>query len=466
LFPEFITQKKLQPTMASTRRDFIKTAALTGIALSTLPESVVFAKDKEPKVRLGFIGVGLRGQSHLELALRRSDVEVVALCDVQQRMIDMSKELVKASGKPMPQIIMDGPTGYKKLLDNKDIDAVIIATPWELHTIMCIDAMNAKKYVGCEVITGMTIEECWQLVHTSERTGMPLMMLENVCYRRDVMAILNMVRQNIFGEIVHLQGGYQHDLREVKFNDGKQPYGGGAEFGEKGFSEASWRTLHAVNRNGDLYPTHGIGPVAMMIDINRGNRLTELVSYSTKARGLHDYIKKVGGENHPNTKVEFKLGDIVTTMIKCANGETILLQHDTNLPRPYSLGFRVQGTSGIWMDVNKSIYIEGKSKNAHQWDDAKEWLDKYDHPLWKKYGNDAAGAGHGGMDWFVLNAFIEAVKRKVNTPQDVYDAVTWSAITPLSETSIRLGGETVEIPDFTQGKWMYRKNDFAKGDIY
>jgi predicted dehydrogenase len=391
---------------------------------------------------------------------------VIAICDVQQRMIDMSKELFSKAGKTLPKIFMDGPQGYKKLLENKDIDAVIISTPWEWHTVMCLDAMNAKKYVGCEVITGTTIEECWELVHTSERTGMPLMMLENVCYRRDVMAVLNMVRQNLFGEIVHLQGGYQHDLREVKFNDGQKPYGGGVEFGEKAFSEAQWRTQHSVMRNGDLYPTHGIGPVAMMIDINRGNRFTELVSYSSKAKGLHEYIVKNGGENHANAKVEFKLGDVVTTMIRCANGETILLQHDTNLPRPYSLGFRVQGTNGIWMDVNNSIYIEGKSKTPHEWESEKAWLEQYDHPLWKKYGNDASGAGHGGMDWFVLNGFIEAVKRKTNTPQDVYDAVSWSAITPLSESSIRLGGETLEFPDFTHGQWMYRKNNFALTDDY
>lgn len=452
--------------MQSSRRSFIKAAALAGVGVSIAPSQMLFAQDRTAKARLGFIGVGLRGQSHLELALRRSDVQVVAICDIQQRMIDMSKDLVRKSGKPMPQIIMDGPYGYRKLLENKDIDAVVISTPWEWHTVMSLDSMNAGKYTGCEVITGMTIEECWELVHTSERTGMPLMMLENVCYRRDVMAVLNMVRQNVFGELIHLQGGYQHDLREVKFNDGKKAYGGGAEFGEKAFSEAQWRTLHSVNRNGDLYPTHGIGPVAPMININRGNRLTELVSFSSKARGLHEYVVKTAGEDHPNAKVNFKLGDIVTTMIKCANGETVLLQHDTSLPRPYSLGFRVQGTKGIWMDANNSIYIEGQSKTSHQWDNAQEWLNKYDHPLWKKYGNDAAGAGHGGMDWFVLNAFIESVKRKLPTPQDVYDAVTWSAITPLSETSIRLGGETVDFPDFTQGKWMYRKNDFALDDSY
>ncbi len=449
----------------TSRRDFIRSTAIAGAGLSMLPSPSLFAKDKDQKVRLGFIGVGMRGQGHLRAALERNDVEVLALCDIQQHMMDRALAHVTKSGKPKPQVIMDGPLGYKKLLENKDIDAVIISTPWEWHAPMCLDAMNAKKYVGCEVNTGMTIEECWDLVHTSERTGMPMMMLENVCYRRDVMAVMNMVRQNIFGELVHLQGGYQHDLREVKLTSSNGE-GTGVEFGEKGFSEAQWRTHHAVNRNGDLYPTHGVGPVAMMLDVNRGNRFTELVSYSTKARGLHNYIVKNGGENHPNAKVNFKLGDVVTTMIRTANNETVLLQHDTNLPRPYSLGFRVQGTNGIWMDVNKSIYIEGQSKEAHRWEDAAAWLDKYDHPLWKKYGADASGAGHGGMDWFVLNAFIEAAKRKINTPQDVYDAVTWSAITPLSETSIQMGGASVDFPDFTNGKWMYRKNDFALGDDY
>ncbi|HMJ71666.1 MAG TPA: Gfo/Idh/MocA family oxidoreductase [Cyclobacteriaceae bacterium] len=452
--------------MKASRRNFIKTAALAGAGFTILPASAIHSKDKEGKVRLGFIGVGLRGQSHLELALKRTDVDVVALCDIQQRMMDMSLKMVADAGKAKPAMIMDGPYGYKKLLQNKDIDAVIISTPWEWHAAMCIDSMKAGKYTGCEVNTGMTVEECWELVHTSEETGMPLMMLENVCYRRDVMAVMNMVRQGIFGELVHLQGGYQHDLREVKFNNGVDAYGKGVEFGDKGFSEAQWRTKHSVNRNGDLYPTHGIGPLAMMTDINRGNRFTQLVSYSTKSRGLHEHIVKGGGENHPNAKIKFKLGDIVTTMLRTANEETLLLQHDTNLPRPYSLGFRVQGTNGIWMDVNKSIYVEGKSQKAHQWEDAQAWLDKYDHPLWKKYGNDASGAGHGGMDWFVLNAFVESVKRKINTPQDVYDAVTWSAITPLSESSIQMGGETVEFPDFTNGQWMYRKNQFALDDSF
>lgn len=204
----------------------------------------------------------------------------------------------------------------------------------------------------------------------------------------------------------------------------------------------------------------------MMLNINRRNRFTQLTSYATKARGLHEYIVKTAGENHTNSRVNFKLGDVVTTMLRTANDETVLLQHDTNLPRPYSLGFRVQGTNGIWMDINKSIYVDGQSKEHDSWEEAGAWLEKYDHPLWRKYANDAAGAGHGGMDWFVFNAFIESAKQRIQPPQDVYDAVTWSAIAPLSEASIQAGGASLEFPDFTNGKWMDRKNDFAQDDTY
>jgi len=345
------------------------------------------------------------------------------------------------------------------------LDGVVIATPWEWHKPMIIGSLDAGvKYVGSEVVIGITLQDHWDVVHAAEQHKANVMMLENVCYRRDVMAVLNMVRQGLFGELIHLQGGYQHDLRGVKLTDAKG--GVGAEFGEKGFSESKWRTNHSVYRNGDLYPTHGIGPVANYININRGNRFLSLCSYASKTRGLHNYIVKVGGENHPNAKVNFKLGDVVTTMIHCNNGETILLQHDTNLPRPYSLGFRVQGTNGLWMDVNKSVYIEGKSAKDDAWDDAKTWLDKYDHPLWARWSKDTEGAGHGGMDFFVMHAFIESIKRKTPTPLDVYDAASWSAITPLSEQSIELGQQTVEFPDFTGGQWMNRKPVFALNDEY
>jgi predicted dehydrogenase len=442
------------------RRDFVKATSLAAASISILPTGSLFAQNQ--KARIGIIGVGLRGQEHLDNALRRTDTEVVAVCDIDDRMLATATKMITKSGKPMPQIFKGDVYAWRKLLELKDLHGVIIATPWEWHAPMIIESLQAGiKYVGSEVILGITLQDHWQVVQAAERHRAHVMMLENVCYRRDVMAILNMVRQGMFGELIHLQGGYQHDLRDVKFNDGVNPYGGGVEFGEKGFSEAAWRTHHSVHRNGDLYPTHGIGPIAMMTNINRGNRFVSLSSFSSKARGLHDYVVAKGGVTHPNSNVEFKLGDVVTTMIRCVNGETILLQHDTNLPRPYSLGFRVQGSKGIWMDLNKSLYLEGTSVKPHAWEEAKHYLEKYDHPLWVRWSKETEGAGHGGMDFFVLHAFIEAIKRNVPTPMDVYDAAAWSAITPLSEQSIALGNETVEFPDFTSGQWMYRKNNFV-----
>jgi predicted dehydrogenase len=440
-----------------------------GVAgISALQPFDSVSKPFADKIRIGIIGTGLRGQAHISTLLKRMDADITAVCDIDPKMLEMSGKLFRDAGKTAPKVHTGDAYAYRKLLDPKTIDALIIATPWELHTPMILDALAAGiKYIATEVVLGITLEDHFEVVRSTERNNANVMMLENACYRRDTLAITNMVRQGLFGELIHMQGGYQHDLRGVKFNDGITPYNSGAEFGEKGFSEAKWRTNHSVNRDGDLYPTHGVGPLAVMLDINRGNRFESLNSFSTKARGLHNYIVKKGGADHPNTKARFKLGDVVTTHIKCTNGETILLQHDTNLPRPYSLGFRVQGTGGIWMNINNGMYIEGQSKYDHErWDDAKIWLDKYDHPLWKRWSKEAYLTGHDGIDFFVMHAFIEAVKRKKPTPMDVYDAASWSAITPLSENSIELGNETVAFPDFTGGKWMGRKNDFALTDEY
>ncbi|MEO9020698.1 MAG: Gfo/Idh/MocA family oxidoreductase [Ginsengibacter sp.] len=450
------------------RKNFIKNTALTGVAFSLFPSAHIFASGKDmPKVRLAIIGVGERGKGHLDLVLRRDDVELVAICDVDDRVLKESKAMIEKSGKKMPQIYTGDNYAWQKMVQKEKLDGVIIVTPWEWHKPMIISSLESGiKYVATEVILGITLQDHWDVVKAAEKYKGHVMMLENVCYRRDVMAVLNMVRQGLFGELIHLQGGYQHDLREVLFNDGIHAYGHGAEFGDKGFSEARWRTDHSVHRNGDLYPTHGIGPIAQYIDINYGNRFVSLCSFSSKARGLHNHIVKVGGESHPNAKVKFKAGDVITTSINCANGETILLQHDTNLPRPYSLGFRVQGTEGLWMDVNNSVYIQGKSKSHDQWDNEKDWFDKYDHPLWARWSKETKGAGHGGMDFFVIHAFVESIKRKTPTPMDVYDAAAWSAITPLSEQSIELGNQTVDFPDFTGGQWMYRKPVFALNDEY
>jgi predicted dehydrogenase len=438
------------------RRTFIKKTAIAGAGLAVLPGISIGAINRDSKLRLGFIGVGLRGTWHLENSLKRNDVEVTAICDIDPERIDICKKKIADTGQHEPEVFGKDEYDYRNLLALEKVDAVIISTPWLWHTIMSVDAMKAGKYTGVEVSAATTLEECWDLVNTHEQTGSHLMILENVNYRRDVMAVLNMVRQNVFGELIHFRCGYQHDLRAVKFNNGEQPYGGGVEFGVKATSEAAWRTQHSLKRNADLYPTHGVGPIAVYADINRGNRFLSLTSHATKSRGLHNYIIAEGGADHPNAKLKWKLGDVVTTTIDTANGETIIITHDTNLPRPYSLGFRVQGTKGLWEVDGNRIYIEGIS-DPHRWDDASEWLEKYDHPLWKKYADDAEGAGHGGMDFFVLNAFVESAKQNIAPPLDAYDAAAWSAITPLSETSIANNGEPQDFPDFTRGRWIRRK---------
>ncbi|MCC6441505.1 MAG: Gfo/Idh/MocA family oxidoreductase [Rhodanobacteraceae bacterium] len=447
------------------RREFLMTSASAGVLLAF--GGSAFGKSRE-RLRVGLIGTGLRGQVHLDELLKRDDVNVTAICDIEKFMLDTALKQFEKAGKRKPRIYTGSDEAWREMIAKARLDAVIIATPWEWHAPQAIAAMKAKVAVGCEVVAGITLEDHWQVLRVQQETGTPYMLLENVCYRRDVLATLNMVRQGLFGELVHLEGGYEHDLRAVKLNSGVpgKPYGGGVEFGDKGWSEAKWRTPHSVRRNGDLYPSHGIGPCAMWADIHRGNRFTRITSYASKSRGLHDYIVDQAGNDHPNAKVTFALGDIVTSQLGCANGETVLLTLDTSLPRPYSLGFRVQGTEGLWMDVNESIYLEGKSPNSHKWEPAQPWLDKYDHPLWKKYAAAAEGAGHGGMDFFVMHAFIEALKRNEPMPIDIYDAVAWSAITPLAEQSIAEDNRTLDFPDFTEGKWKERKRIFALDDRY
>ncbi len=456
------------------RRKFLKYSASAGAGLALMNTPLkTFAAEKQSKVRVGMIAVGLRGQLHLTEMLKRNDVEVIAMADPDKRMMGMARDLVKQFGKKAPVEYGNGDYDYKNLLKRDDIDAVFIASPWQWHLLQSMDAMHAGKKVGVEVCGAMKLQDCWDVVNTAEKTGMNIMLLENVCYRRDIMAVLNMVRKEMFGELLHLQGGYQHDLRGVLFNDGVTASDSGVEFGDKGFSEAKWRTQHYIDRNCENYPTHGLGPGSVMIDINRGNRLTKLSSIATKARGLHRYIinNPKGGPDHPNAKVKFKQGDIVTTQIQTTNGETIVLTLDTSSPRPYNLGFRVQGTNGLWQDHHEGefdrgmIYFENVSEK-HVWDNPQKFMEENDHPLWKRYEKDAAQSGHGGMDFFVDNAFIECIKRKTPFPLDVYDLATWYSITPLSEKSIATGGALMEIPDFTRGKWKNRKPVFGFSDEF
>lgn len=449
------------------RKDFLRTSSLAGLGALILPESLFSGTLNKAKVNIGLIGVGLRGQNHLEALLRRDDVRVTAIADPSKRMVEMALALFEKHDHKKPQVFKNGDYDYQNLLKLNDVDAVIIATPWEWHLQQAVEAMHAGKITGLEVGGALNLNECKKYVETYEETKVPIFAMENVCYRRDVMAIMNMARKGKFGELLHGQGGYQHDLREVLFNDGEHPYGHGVEFGDKGFSEARWRTDHYVNRNAELYPTHGLGPISTMMDVNRGNRITHLTSMASKQAGLTDYIKKKGGADHPNAKVKFKQGDVVQTMLQCENGETILLTHDTSLQRPYNMGFRLQGTDGIWQEIGAGqfdqgfLYFEEEMKHSHQWENSMKYMEKYDHPYWKKYEDKAVGAGHGGMDYFMINDFVECIKANKEFPFDVYDLATWYAVTPLSEISIKENSAPQEMPDFTHGKYKNRKPIFG-----
>ncbi|MTI87798.1 MAG: Gfo/Idh/MocA family oxidoreductase [Balneolaceae bacterium] len=438
------------------RKEFLRTSAVAGLGLSVAPFSILKGKD-DRKVALGFLGVGSRGTSHLRGILNRDDVEVKAILDPDKKNLDRALKLVEQSGQERPEGYFRK-EDYIKLCERDDLDGVIISSPWEYHTRQAVGAMERGKYVGLEVPAALTVEDCWELVHTSERTGVPCMMLENVCYRRDVMAILHMVREGLFGEMIHARCGYQHQMTPYIFNDK-------LEFGPGTGSVSSWRTKHYLKRNGDHYPTHGIGPVAHWLDINRGNRFVKLTSNSTKAKGLENHIEYYGGKDHPNEEVDWKTGDIVTTTITTANGETIIVTFDTSLPRPYSLGFRAQGTNGIWEMERDAVHIRGRSE-PHRWEEFDKYQKEFDSELWKRHEREAEGSGHGGMDFFVRNAFVESIKRKVPTPQDVYDAAAWSVIAPLSEQSIAEGGAPVQFPDFTSGKWINNKQIFYPNGEY
>ncbi len=448
------------------RRNFLAKTTLAGVGLSVLSSKAQESQNSElKKIRIAFIGVGERGIGHVELCTYREDVEIIAIADPDLERIAVTQKLLKEKGRADAKVYSNGNFDYENLLKIEKLDAVIISTPWRWHTPQAISAMKAGVYTAVEVPACVTLNECWELVKTHEQTGTHLMFLENVCYRRDTIAVLNLIRQGILGEMVYAHCGYQHDLRGIKFNNGNSPANSVVEFGEKASSEAKWRTLEAVNRNGELYPTHGVGPVAKWFNINTGNRFKYLTSTATKARGLHNYVVEKGGANHPNANVNFKLGDVITTVIQCENGENIVIMHDTNLPRPYSLGFRAQGTKGLWEDEGSRIFIEGTSP-GHKWEDWKKYQLQYDHPVWKKFEKDAENAGHGGMDFFVIRAFLECVKAKIAPPIDVYDAAAWSAISELSERSIMEDGKPQEFPDFTKGKWKTNKPKFGLDDKY
>ena len=397
------------------------------------------------KVRVAVVGVGSRGRYMLEHCLLNMDnMCVTAVCDTYEDRTQWAAQKVEeVSGqKPFAS------TNWHDVLNPAFADAVLILSAWESHVPIAIEAMEKGIAVGMEVGGAYSLDQCWDMVRTYERTRTPFMFLENCCYGRIEMMVMRMVKQGLFGDVVHCEGGYCHDLRgEIAFGKENRHY----------------RLRNYLHRNCENYPTHELGPIAQILGINRGNRFLSLVSMASSAKGMNTYAKHNANVDPALQTAQFAQGDVVTTIIKCANGETITLSLDTTLPRAYSRRFTVRGTLGMYMEDNHSIYLDTDFTEADHWDWSKQWnnankyLEKYEHPVWEQYLKEGIRGGHGGMDGLVYDAFIEAVRNGTPCPIDVYDAAAWMAVTPLSEASIAKGGMPVDFPDFTNGAFCERE---------
>ena len=389
-------------------------------------------------VRVGFVGVGGMGTAHVANLLKIDGVEIRTICDVVDDRVARSQKMVVEAGQAKPEGYSRGPRDFERMCDRTDLDLVFTATPWKWHVPVCVAAMNAGKHAATEVPAALTLDDCWRLVETSENTKRHCLMMENCNYDRFEMMVLNMVDQGVLGEILDADCGYLHDLRAVKHDlEG----------------EGAWRRAHSMTTNGDLYPTHGLGPVAQCLDINRGNRFETLVAMGSKTRGLHRYAMEQFGPESAQAAEKFVLSDVVTTMLRTAGGETVVVTHDTSSPRPYSRDFKIQGTLGIARKYPEpKIHIEGRTE-PHRWEPIDAYLEEFDHPLWRRLEAQSQGAGHGGMDFIEDFRLIEALRAGRPLDMDVYDAAMISAVIELSGRSIARGSEPMAFPDFTRGRW-------------
>ena len=444
--------------MKYNRRDFLKVGAgaVTGLALGSINvsgrtnplKSVTAQIQTAPidPVRVGFVGVGGQGSSHVRNYLNIEGVEVRAICDIVESKVARMQERVVETGQPKPAGYSRGETDFKRMCAQEDLDLVFTATSWEWHVPVCVEAMKTGKHAAVEVPAAVTLDECWELVETAEKTGKYCIMMENCCYMDFEMMVLNMVRKGLLGELLHGEAGYMHDLRSLKFRDR---------------GEGLWRGAHSAKRNGNLYPTHGLGPIAESMNINRGDRFDYLVSTSSKARGLNLYAKENLSPDNPKSKLNYINGDVNSCLIQTVNGLTIIVQHSCDAPRPYSRFNILQGTNGITQGYPEPlVYIEGKS-SRHRWEPAEMYMEEFQHPLLKTIGEKARNAGHGGADYIEDYRFVQALRNGTQPDMDVYDAAAWSVVTELSERSVANRSRTMDFPDFTKGKWKINKPIFV-----
>lgn len=396
-------------------------------------------------INVGIIGLGCRGRSLMNsVLLNMEGVTVTAVCDAYEdrtRIAADDAERQQGGKRPFEAGSAD------EIFSRSDVDAVLIATSWRDHIPLSIAAMEAGKAVACEVGAAYSVDDCWRLVDTYERTGTPIMLMENCCYDRQELLATSMVRKGVFGKIVHCAGAYAHDLRdEIAYGAIRRHY----------------RLQEYMTRNLENYPTHELGPIAKLLNINRGNRMVRLCAMSSLSAGMHEFIQ--GKEDLAEWKdAAFAQGDIFHTMIRCENGETILLKLDTTLPRSYSREFTVRGTKGYYSQDASMVYLDGMRE---YWDpteafrqyggNEKEYEDAYLPDIWKNITPEELEAGHGGMDYLEFRAFFEALRDGKEMPIDVYDMASWMVIGCLSEESVKNGSMPMEVPDFTRGRYQTR----------
>ena len=400
-------------------------------------------------VRVGYVGTGLQGGGHVRNLLSIPGCQIVALCDVAPEKVQRWQQRAVEAGHPEPAAYTDGPWDFVRMCETEDLDLVYTATPWEWHVPVMLAAMGNGKHAASEIPAAYTIEDCWKLVEAAEKYDKHCVMMENCNYDRPELMVFNMVRQEMFGEVLHAECGYLHDLRGIKFEDR---------------NEGLWRREHSIVRNGNLYPTHGLGPIANCMDIDRGDRFDYLVSMSSPSRGLQDYAEANFPEGDPKRDEQYALGDVNTALIKTAHGRTIYLSHDTNLPRPYSRIHMLQGTKGIFQGYPNRVYFEGHGR-PHRWIDeegydyeeqhydlAQMW-EQYEHPIVTELREQSEGAGHGGMDFVEDYRLIKCLNEGIPTDTNVYQAASVSAVCELTEISVANGSAPVDFPDFTRGRW-------------
>ena len=397
------------------------------------------------KFSIGIIGLGCRGQELMgSVFLPMEQVSVDAVCDVYSDRCEEAAAKVKQENGNEVRMYCDYTEMLKKEFGR--LDAVYIATSWQTHYEIAICAMETGIPVACEVSCAFALDECWELVKTQQRTKTPLMMMENCCYGREELMVLNMLRKGVFGKIVHCDGSYCHDLRkEVSF----------------GRENRHYRLANYKKRNCENYPTHELGPIAQLLNLNRGNRILTVSSTGSASWGLSEYISKNADADKELLKSTFCQSDVVTTVLKCAGGETIRITLDTTLPRAYSRGLTVHGTKGMYAEDNQSLYLDGVHNEFEgnwktQYGNIEQYREKYEHPTWQKFLTQGVQGGHGGMDWLQFEDFFDCLEHGREMPVDVYDMAVWTAVSILSEQSIALGGQPIPMPDFTCGKWLTR----------